>query len=76
MNATEILISYRAENGLTQAELAKLLEIDQTSVSSMELGKSGPSMKTAARIAALTGCQVSDLLRPRKRGSRRKKASA
>lgn len=76
MNLSQILIDYRARNGITQSELAKLLDMDQTTISAMEVGKCGASMRTAAKIADLTGCQVSDLLRPRKRGSRRKQASA
>jgi DNA-binding XRE family transcriptional regulator len=76
MNLSQILIDYRARHGITQTELANRLGMDQTTISAIELGKCGASMRTAAKIADLTGCQVSDLLRPRKRGSRRKKASA
>ena len=43
----------RKEQGLSQTELAKILEVDQTSVSKWELEKSYPDMDSAKKLAEL-----------------------
>lgn len=49
---TEILIECRKEKGVTQAELAKYLNLGPTTVASWEQGKSLPNIQTLYRLAA------------------------
>jgi len=48
----EAVYSARARAGLSQTELAKLTNIDQSDISKIERGASNPSVQLIARIAA------------------------
>jgi putative transcriptional regulator len=51
----------RAENGWSQAELAKRLEVARQSVNAIETGKFDPSLPLAFRIAKLFGQPVESI---------------
>jgi len=53
---------YRKEMGLTQEELAELLELDNSYVSLLERGARVPSLITLDRIAKVFGVKPYDLL--------------
>ena len=52
----------RKSKGLSQAELARIINVDQTAVSKWELGKSFPDMEIAIRVADYFGVSVDYLL--------------
>lgn len=52
----------REKSGLTQKDLARALELDQSTVSLWEIGKTRPRAKLLPRIAKLLGCTVDELL--------------
>lgn len=52
-NAREILLAYRIRHGITQAALAKLLNVDQSCVSRLERGENRPRVGLAYRIEKL-----------------------
>lgn len=54
---------HRRKAGLTQAEAADLLGVDQTAVSSWECGKKFPRSSKLLHIAAVYRCGVEDLFR-------------
>lgn len=49
----EVLRQYRAEHRLTQAELAKKLQVSQPTINAWEAGKSKPTEKIAKEIIYL-----------------------
>lgn len=49
--------------GLTQEQVAKLIDVDQTAVSNWERKKNRPKPKYLKKLANLYGCTVLDLLR-------------
>jgi DNA-binding XRE family transcriptional regulator len=51
------LIAYRAENGLSQRELAKSLGVSQPRVVELESGEKNPQIETLVKIAAMTGIE-------------------
>ncbi len=51
------LIAYRSENGLSQRELAKRLEVSQPRVVELESGEKNPQIETLVKIAATTGIE-------------------
>ncbi len=51
----------RAARGVTQTELARALGIDKASVCMWESGKSIPTADKLPTIAAVLGCEVSEL---------------
>lgn len=51
----------RIKTGLTQKNVAKIVEVDQTTVSLWESGKR-PLLKHRVRLAKLYGCTVDELL--------------
>ena len=53
----------RLKAGLTQENVAKIVEVDQTAVSLWESGKK-PLLKHRIRLAKLYGCTVDELLKP------------
>lgn len=53
----------RKKAGLTQKEVAELLEITDAAVNQWETGKTMPSTKRLAELAKLYGCTVDELLR-------------
>ena len=52
----------RLEAGLTQAQLAKKLNVDQTAVSRWESGETKPLKKHHKKLAKVLGCSVEELL--------------
>ena len=48
--------------GLTQAELAKKMNVDQSAVSLWEAGKTSPLRKYRKKLARLLNCTEADLL--------------
>lgn len=60
------LKELRKETGLTQEQVAKLLDVDQTAVSNWERGKFEPVRKYRVKLAKLYGCAVDEL--PTKKG--------
>lgn len=53
----------RLSLGLTQAQLAEAMGMDQRSVSSLELGVVDGSIQTKARVADFLGVPLQDVLR-------------
>jgi transcriptional regulator with XRE-family HTH domain len=53
----------RKKAGLTQLEVAKLLEITDAAVNQWETGKTMPSTKRLTELAKLYGCTVDELLK-------------
>lgn len=51
----------RLKAGLTQENVAKIVEVDQTAVSLWENGKK-PLLKYRVKLAKLYGCTVDELL--------------
>lgn len=58
----ERLRELRKKENLTQAELAKILYVDQTAVSSWERGKSMPDTTKLQRIASTFGVSIDSLM--------------
>lgn len=51
---SKIVRNFRLGKGWTQEKLAELLEIDQTTVSRIEVGISEPGKRLAKKLATLT----------------------
>lgn len=51
----------RKRIGLSQNELSKILNVDQTAVSMWETGKSMPQASKLPQIAKILGCTVDEL---------------
>jgi DNA-binding XRE family transcriptional regulator len=51
------LIRYRAENDLTQRDLAAQLEVSQPRVVELESGEKNPQFETLAHLVAVTGIE-------------------
>lgn len=62
MNFGKRLRQLRKEKGLTQAELAKLLSIGESTVSFYESGKRQPDYETLIRLAEVFNVSVDYLL--------------
>lgn len=54
---------FRIERGLTQAQLAELIEMEQVSISRIESGHYNISLKSLERFAKILKVQVIDLIR-------------
>ncbi|RRJ28103.1 helix-turn-helix transcriptional regulator [Halocatena pleomorpha] len=52
---------YRAENDITQEELAKEIGITRQTISAIENGRYDPSLKLAFKLSEYFECDVSDL---------------
>lgn len=55
------LKELRLKAGLTQEQVAKLVEVDQAAVSNWERGKNPPMGKHKVKLAKLYGCTVDEL---------------
>ncbi len=55
-----LLIGYRQQHGLTQAQLAAALEMKESALSRLESGEHVPNFETLARVAE--GCNVDVVL--------------
>ena len=53
---------YRTLRGLSQLELANLMNVSQKTISSWEIGRTEPNMGMVERLALLLGVRESDLL--------------
>ena len=58
------LADLRAEQGMTQADLARELGVSRQTVISLEKGKYDPSLPLAFRIAGVFGCRIEDVFSP------------
>ena len=61
------LIRLRLAKGLTQAQLAALLNTKQESIARMESGSSLPSLSTVKRVADALDAELEINLRPRQK---------
>lgn len=52
------LAAWRRQEGMTQGELARLLDVDQSFVSRLESQRTSASLEDAVRIAELSGGEV------------------
>jgi ribosome-binding protein aMBF1 (putative translation factor) len=59
--------------GLSQAELAELVETTQSAIARLESGGRPPRIDTLLRIAAALDCDLLVELRPRRQKARRKR---
>lgn len=55
------LKEFRRNEGLTQKELAMVLDSSQNTISQYESGKRTPTVKKLLEISALLGCSVDEL---------------
>lgn len=62
------LIRLRLAKGLTQEQLARLLNTKQESIARLESGNSLPSLSTVKRVAAALDADLEINLRPRQSG--------
>jgi DNA-binding XRE family transcriptional regulator len=63
------LVAYRADNGLSQTALARLLGMKQPAVARLEAGEKNPSWETLARISKALGMEfVIDIVPRGRRG--------
>lgn len=61
MEFKDILKKRRLQAGLTQAELAELAGVTESSISYYESGARVPIVKTADKLAKALGCTLNDL---------------
>lgn len=54
----------RTSAGLSQGDVAKLMDVEQTYVSGLERGVRNPTLSTLERAAAALNVTIIDLLRP------------
>lgn len=54
----------RAENGWSQADLAKRLGVSRQAVNAIETGKHDPSLNLAFSIAEIFGQRIEELFQP------------
>jgi transcriptional regulator with XRE-family HTH domain len=65
------LIRLRLAKGLTQEELARLMNTKQESIARLESGSSLPSLSTVKRLADALDAELEINLRPRQQASSR-----
>lgn len=63
MGFKERLRAYRIKHDMTQAEMAKLINVEQPTVNNYEVGKIRPSKNTAIQIAKVMKIDVDELMR-------------
>ena len=63
MDWPQALRDYRRRNGLTQAALAEVLNIDPTTVSRWERGRDKPALGILRRLRSLVMPRASDVVR-------------
>lgn len=59
---------HRLAAGLTQAQLAKKMNVDQTAVSRWESGETKPLKKYHKKLAKVLGCSIEELLQQTSKG--------
>lgn len=62
LNIGQAIAKYRQASGLTQAQLAEILEISNDAVSRMERGKSVPNVLRLLELSEIFNCEIADLL--------------
>lgn len=55
------LKELRKEKGLSQEELAEILEVSRQTINSLEKGRYNPSLVLAYRIARYFGCLIENI---------------
>ena len=70
------LIKLRLAKGLTQEQLAKLLNTKQESIARLESGSSLPSLSTVKKVADALGAELEINLRPKRRAREDDKITA
>jgi transcriptional regulator with XRE-family HTH domain len=68
----EALAERRRELGLSQAELAELVDTTQSAIARLESGGRPPRIDTLLRIADALDCELVVQLRPRTKTKRRR----
>lgn len=58
------VVQYRAEHGLSQTALAKLLDMHQPAIARLEAGEHEPSLTTLSRLAQVLGEDFSVDIKP------------
>ncbi len=58
----QALKSYRERKGMTQAELARLIDVSQPTICDIENGRQSPSVEVLKRLAKVTGLSADKLL--------------
>lgn len=71
----EQLIEARIRSGLSQEELAQRMGTSQSTIARLESGTSMPSMRTLAKFANATNCDVRIQFKQRPKSSRSKVAA-
>ena len=61
MEIKNILKDYRKEKDLTQAELAKELDVSRQTVNAIESGKYNPSLELALKISRFFNTQIEEI---------------
>jgi transcriptional regulator with XRE-family HTH domain len=69
------LRELRLARGLTQQQLAAMIDSNHPFISNMERGLTLPGLAMIVRLADALGCNVTDLVRPLDRRSRRSNKS-
>ena len=59
----------RKEKGLTQIDLAKLMNVNQTAISQWERGVVMPRMKKCIKLAQLLECSVDEIFTQTNKGA-------
>ena len=63
MNVAKNLREYREKAGLTQAELAKKINIAQSMIAHIERGAKSPTLFLAEELANALGISLSELIK-------------
>lgn len=58
----QAIAKYRQASGLTQAQLAEILDMSNDAVSRMERGKTTPTVLLLVELSEIFHCEVADLL--------------
>lgn len=69
MTFSERLAELRKARGLTQTELAKLVNVSQPTVANYERGKITPFKNTQLQLAKVLKVSVDELMRDEERGT-------
>lgn len=62
----ETIRERRKAMGLTQKQLAKLIDVTESQVSQIENGKRNPGFETLLKLGEVFGCSVDDIVRNKK----------
>jgi transcriptional regulator with XRE-family HTH domain len=57
-----IFKKYRKQKGLTQIELAEILDVDRSTISKWENGENLPKVNKLVKISSILGVPVDELL--------------